>query len=102
MFDGTKKKVKSLVSQKYNYFCVQNCYYTCSAILCLHSEVEGNSTNVLSSWHCNIDTQFHLSTSFINYVYTPLKSYRHNCKNSNKLKGIMAYSSTPYVGMAQT
>ena len=60
--------------------------YTCTAILCLHSEAEVNSTNVLLSWHCNVDTQLYLSISFTNYVYAPLKSHRHSCKkNSNKL-----------------
>ena len=67
--------------------------YTCTAILCLHSEAEVNSANVLSSWHCNVDTQFHLSISFIDNVYAPLKSHHHNCENSNKLKGVIAYST---------
>ena len=66
-----------------NVYCCLLCY-TCTAILCLHSEVEGNSANVLSSWHCNVDTQFHLTISFTNCVYTPLKSHHHNCKKNSK------------------
>ena len=66
-------------------------YYTCTVILCLHSEVEGNSTNVLSSWHCNVDTQFHLSVSFIDSVCAPLKSYHHSCKY--KFNGIIFFIS---------
>ena len=72
------------------------CYIirTCTAILCLNSEVEGNSTNVLSCWHCNVDTKYHLSICFPNCVYAPLKSHHHSCKkNSIKLNGIIIYIS---------
>ena len=73
--------------QKFNLQC-----YTCTAILCLHIEAEGNSTNVLSSWHRNVDTQFHLSFCFTNYVYETLKSHHHSCKKiRNKLNGTIVF-----------
>ena len=89
VINGTKQTNKRKIKTQSVRTTTIFVYYTCTAILCLHSEAEVNSTNVLSSWHCNIDTQFHLSVSFIDTICAPLKSYHHNCKY--KFNGIIFF-----------